>query len=154
MKFADDVIEKYRNHHVDDFGNKLSCHGWQSNMSCQSDGSENKIWLLGVYTTKHMDSMDSLVTGVLSPVLVCMICHEKDAGKLKKALKRAPEQFDVWKTSLRIKWSSSVALSFEMTMLKFEEWLCLKEYSWKSELSALCYSRTVTSRGCLNPRLL
>lgn len=25
---------------------------------------------------------------------------EKGAGKLKRALKRAPEQFDVWKTSL------------------------------------------------------
>lgn len=41
-----------------------------------------------------------LVTAVPNPLWVSMIYHEEDAGKLKRALKRAPEQLDVWKTSL------------------------------------------------------
>lgn len=47
-----------------------------------------------------MYCVDSLVNAVPNPVLVSMIYREKAAGKLKRALRKAPEQFDVCKTSL------------------------------------------------------
>lgn len=36
----------------------------------------------------------------LSLVVVSTIYYGKDAAELKRALRRAPEQFDVWKASL------------------------------------------------------